>query len=58
VTGAKERGGKSIPHEGGIVSDDDGLGGGGHGSRSHVKSYRTERSVALGLVAEFIRFSL
>ncbi len=57
VTGAQERGGKSIPHEGGIVSDDDGFGG-GHGGRSHVKSYRTQRSVALRLVAEFIRFSL
>ena len=35
VAGPEERGGESIPHEGGIVSDDDGLGGDrGAGHRS------------------------
>jgi len=57
VPGTEKGGGKSIPHEGGVVGDDDGFCR-GHGGGSHVKSYRSRAFAALGLVAEFIRFSL
>ena len=40
VPGAEQGRGEAIAHEGGVVGDDDRLGG-GHGGRSHVKSYRT-----------------